>query len=90
MSANLYTWLLQGYDSLVIYANTRHCNLISVIKLSENDGLLFTPLVPLCRQCDVDIHSDVCNEVRGVELEIVIFCHRTFIRLHVYKDYKQN
>ena len=66
MSINPYTWLLQGYveksllggdickeSSLQRYVD----KVISGVKLRQNQGLIFTPLVPLCRPCDVGVHS---------------------------------
>ena len=71
MSINPYSWILQGYVEKSLLGGDicketsfqRYVDkVISGIKLRQNQGLLFTPLVPLCRPCDVDVHSVVRYE----------------------------
>ena len=71
MSINPYTWILQGYIERSLLGGDicketklqRYVDrVISGIKLRQNQGLFFTPLVPSCRPCDVNIHSIVRYE----------------------------
>ena len=70
-SINPYTWLLYGYiERSFIGADI--CGeaslqrfldkVISGVKLRHNQGLVYTPMVPYCRPCDVNVHSVVRYE----------------------------
>ena len=71
MCINPYTWLLHGFvEKLLLGMDI--CKptslqrfidkVISGVKLRINQGLNFTPIIPLCRPCEVNIHSVVRYE----------------------------